>query len=141
MFTPEEKEIYKFHDGKKERAVDPLKFQRRLEEKHLDVAKEYGLMQHFNLSAFGRVAEAVSHAAGIPMFDDEHPDGWTETQLVALCSDFFLWCENVAKKNGTKLSGSAATDSHPDTDSTTKLGLDSTSTENELICNEPMPSQ
>lgn len=143
MFTPEEKEIFSFHDGKKERRVDPLKFQRKFQEK-IDVVKEYKLVEAKDFAivnnAIGRIAEAVSYASGIPQFDDEHPEGWTETQLVALGTYFWQWREELTKKKEMRRNSLVATDSPLDTNSTTNLGTDCIATENESTCNGPTVS-
>lgn len=110
MFKPQEQSIYKYHDGEKEVAADPIKLHiKLLENKDFEIlmkqAATDGGPKHelARLKAFDQLADIVRAAFGVPSFSMDN--------ALRLVIDFLQYLEEVKKKLNPLPNSPPSTDS------------------------------
>lgn len=109
MFTPQERNLYRYYNGTREVAADPLAIQRKLTTfPNFDLVADIKRMQLNNqesLLAFGRLLEAARCAFDILPFSESEDGtqvGLLETETVSLVIDFGNWLGAVKKNIPTQ---------------------------------------
>lgn len=119
----DDRAIFRFHDGRRWRAVDPLVVYRALDaHPTFNWSSDPLLIERDDDEALQRCVTAVRDAFGLPLFDGKH--GLTESECYALLQDFTGYVGYVKKKRDTLPTSPEPTASEPLAASTTSPDLD-----------------
>jgi hypothetical protein len=107
LFKPKtrEREIFKYHDGERERAADPVAIMRAMaNHPTLDLQQNVQEMQAEDLkvqtSATVVAVNATREIFGVKPWSEENPDGLTEMETLDLLAEFVNYSAEL-KKNGS----------------------------------------
>ena len=119
MYKPKERKIYKFFDGKKNRGLDPLEAELKLESVDIDWEERFVSLQTGDKQALVDISEAARKVFSVEPYeisDDGAESGLTTTEVFELLADFVEF-----KRNLTAFSDATPT-SPPSTDSAVAQG-------------------
>lgn len=116
MFKPEERQIYKFHDGTKERVCDPMAAMHALLDA-CDINAELAVYNALSprgdelnhkeqkdlLGAVDKIAKATRKAFKLKTLTmrGDKVTGVSNSEAFALCEDFLIWLDDIKKKANT----------------------------------------
>ncbi len=118
VFDPDDRQIFRYHDGTNKRRGDPIRIDRRFRDAlgGNESTAIFDAMQSDDRdiqdAALVQFAKAAYEALEIPPLDDQDR-GLTEEEIVNTMSRFFEFQAAAKKKGGTSPSGSPATDGPP----------------------------
>lgn len=129
--------IFRFHDGEKERSVDPLAIFRALRSlPDFDWETDAKGVERGDDDSIVRTLAAIRQTFGVKPFDADKLTGLTDGETLNLLSEFVWYLESLKKNGSGPQTSPEPTDSMPplgstESDSTTKPASGSGSTSNE----------
>jgi len=125
MFSKEERLIFRYHNGSKQIAADPLVIQRKiLSQKNIDLDSEFRIAvsdTKESLDAISRVVGVIRSAFGVKELDPETEEGLTDTECLQLMASYAEFLNELKKKASlSQISQTATEDSPTEKNVTTK---------------------
>jgi len=111
-----EREIFKYHDGVRDRYGDPLAIARKLKtNQHGDIETLATLCDDFQEPEASQFIEVVRKAFGLPDWNDQDGSGLTDSEVVELFGKFADYIEGLKKNTSPGPISSPPTDSESST--------------------------
>ena len=136
---PTERDIFRFHDGTRQRAMDPMKIWAAMwSSDDIDIGKSLDRMAQNELEA---VTELLPHARkwlSVPEFNEADETGMTDLEFCRVLYQWLNYVIELKKKRGQlPIPLRLLLQPHRGNPSTTKPNSDLSSTPNELPSDEP----
>lgn len=136
--TPEpqqtERDIFRFHDGQRQRAVDPMKVWFAMwSEEDIDLGRLLDRMAENELEAVKELLPIARKWFGIQEFNEDDESGMTDLEFCPILNSWFDYLFDLKKKRGQlPIPFRLLQQQPPGSPSATKRSLDSSSTPSEL---------
>lgn len=95
---PAEREIFHYHDGKRERHIDPLVAWERYQSFDLQ-EQDFAAVGRGDAESIARVLDAASQTFGVTHYDEATGIGLTRHELAELFYQFFEYVSHIKKKH------------------------------------------
>lgn len=132
MYTAEERQIYRFFDGTKQRGVDPLATWRRfVTAPDFDAAADLQSVidRPEDMESIARVVTAARAALKVGEYNDEDGSGLTDTEVLQAIGGLVVFMQDLQKKMPISPTSQDATDCPTEGESVTQNTSDYISTE------------
>jgi len=117
MFSDKERMIFRYHNGTKQIAADPLVIQRKLlSQKDVDLDSEFRLAvsdTKESLAAISRVVDVIRFSFGVKPLDPETEEGLTDTECLQLMASYAEFLNELKKKASLSPISQTATEDYP----------------------------
>jgi hypothetical protein len=136
---PTERDIFRFHDGTRQRAMDPLKIWTAMwSDENIDVAKLLDRMSHNELESVNELIASARTWLKVPDYNEDDNTGMTDLEFCQVMYQWFEYVIQLKKKLGQlPIPLRLSLPLSPGSPSATKTSSDSSSTENESPGAEP----
>lgn len=131
---PTERDIFRFHDGQRQRAIDPMKVWFAMwSEEDIDLGRLLDRMAENELEAVKELLPIARKWFGIQEFNEDDESGMTDLEFCPILNSWFDYLFDLKKKRGQlPIPFRLLQQQPPGSPSVTKKDLDSSSTPSEL---------
>lgn len=113
MYSVEERQIFRFFDGEKERGIDPIAtFRAFVSQPDFDYQADVGLAETGDLQATARVLAAARAAFKVSEFSEDNgqQSGMLDSEVIATMKAFGSFISSLQKKTESTLTSQPSTD-------------------------------